>query len=167
LGVEWGILIGAVFSLGLFIRRSSHPYMAQLGYLESEDVFRNIERYPEAQTYPDILIFRVDASLYFANMRFVEDRLRQWIERNSKLKWVLFDFSGINDIDAVAVSTMENIIKAYSERGIRFAFCCMKGPVRDLVAKAGWDEKYGEYIGYRSLQKALKRIRTDVTASNS
>jgi len=94
----------------------------------------------------------------------IEDRLRQWIERNSKLKWVLFDFSSINDIDAVAISTMENIIKAYSERGIRFAFCSMKGPVRDLVAKAGWDEKYGDYIRYRSLQQALKRIRTDVTA---
>ena len=167
LGVEWGILIGAVFSLGLFIRRSAHPYMARLGYLESEDVFRNVERYPEARTYPDILIFRIDASLYFANMRFVEDRLLQWIERNSKLKWVLFDFSGVNDIDAVAVSTLENIIKAYSERGIRFAFCCMKGPVRDLVAKAGWEGKYGEDIGYRSLQQALNRIRTNGTGSNS
>jgi len=167
LGVEWGILIGAVFSLGLFIKRSAHPYMAQLGYLESEDVFRNIERYPQARTYPDILIFRVDASLYFANMRFVEDRLRQWIERNSKLRWVLFDFSGINDVDAVAISTLENIIKAYSERGIRFAFCCMKGPVRDLVAKAGWEGKYGENIGYRSLQQALKRIRINDTGSNS
>lgn len=167
LGVEWGILIGAVFSLGLFIKRSAHPYMAQLGYLESEDVFRNIERYPQARTYPDILIFRVDASLYFANMRFVEDRLRQWIERNSKLRWVLFDFSGINDVDAVAISTLENIIKAYSERGIRFAFCCMKGPVRDLVAKAGWEGKYGENIGYRSLQQALKRIKPDDTGSNS
>ena len=167
LGVEWGILIGAVFSLGLFIKRSAHPYMAQLGYLESEDVFRNIERYHEAQTYPDILIFRVDASLYFANMRFVEDRLRLWIERNSKLKWVLFDFSGINDVDAVAISTLENIIKAYSERGIRFVLCCMKGPVRDLVARAGWEGKYGENIGYRSLQQALKRIRTSDLSSHS
>ncbi len=167
LGVEWGILIGAVFSLGLFIKRSAHPYMAELGYLESEDVFRNIERYPEALTYPDILIFRVDASLYFANMRFVEDRLRQWIERNSKLKWVLFDFSGINDVDAVAISTLENIVKAYGERGIRFAFCCMKGPVRDLVARAEWEGKYGENIGYNSLQQALKRIRTNDTDSDS
>ena len=133
--------------------------MAQLGYLENEDVFRNIERYPEARTYPDILIVRIDASLYFANMRFVEDRLRQWIERTSKLKWVIFDFSGINDVDAVAISTLENIIEAYSERGIRFLFCCMKGPVRDLVAKAGWEEKYGEHIGYRLLQQAVKRIR--------
>jgi len=167
LGVEWGILIGAVFSLGLFIKRSAHPYMAQLGYLESEEVFRNIERYPEARTYPEILVFRVDASLYFANMRFVEDHLRQWIERNSKLKWVLFDFSGINDVDAVAISTLENIIKVYSEREIRFALCCMKGPVRDLVAKAGWEGKYGENIGYRSLQQALKRIRDHDISSDS
>lgn len=167
LGVEWGILIGAAFSLGLFIRRSAHPYMARLGYLESEDVFRNIERYPETKTYPDILIFRVDASLYFANMRFVEDRLRLWIERNSKIKWVLLDFSGINDIDAVAISTLENIIKAYDERGIRFAFCCMKGPVRDLVAKAGWEGKYGQDIEYSSLQQAIKRIRTDSPGSAS
>ncbi|MFC1780835.1 SulP family inorganic anion transporter [Planctomycetota bacterium] len=167
LGVEWGILIGAVFSLGLFIRRSAHPYMVQVGYLESEDVFRNIERYPKAQTYPDILMFRVDASLYFANMRFVEDRLRQWIERNSKLKWVLFDFSGVNDIDAVAISTLENIIKAYSERGIGFVFCSMKGPVRDLVAKAGWQDKYQENIRYDSLQQALKRIRINSNGSNS
>jgi SulP family sulfate permease len=159
LGVEWGILIGAVFSLGLFIKRSAHPYMAQLGYLESEEVFRNIERYPEARTYPEILIFRVDASLYFANMRFVEDQLRRWIERNSKIKWVLCDFSGINDIDAVAISTLENIIEAYRERGIQFAFCSMKGPVRDLVAKAGWEDKYGENIGYHSFHQALKNIR--------
>jgi SulP family sulfate permease len=135
--------------------------MAQLGYLESEEVFRNIERYPEARTYPDILIFRVDASLYFANMRFVEDQLRRWIERNSEIKWVLCDFSGINDVDAVAINTLENIIEAYRERGIRFAFCSMKGPVRDLVAKAGWEEKYRENIGYNSLQQALKNIRTN------
>ncbi|MHC4725365.1 MAG: SulP family inorganic anion transporter, partial [Planctomycetota bacterium] len=161
LGVEWGILIGAVFSLGLFIKRSAHPYMAQLGYLKSEEVFRNIERYPEAQTYPDILIFRVDASLYFANMRFVEDQLRRWIECNSEIKWVLCDFSGINDVDAVAISTLENIIETYRERGIRFAFCCMKGPIRDLVAKARWGEKYRENIGYNSLQQALKNIKTN------
>jgi hypothetical protein len=43
----------------------------------------------------------------------------------------------------------------------------MKGPVRDLVAKAGWEGKYGENIGYRSLQQALKRIRINDTGSNS
>lgn len=166
-GVEWGIIIGAVFSLGLFIRRSAHPYMVQLGYIQREDVFRNIERYPEAQTYPDILMFRVDASLYFANMRFVEDKLRLWIERNSEIKWILVDFSGVNDIDAVAISTLEDIIKTYGSRGIRFAFCSMKGPVRDLVAKAGWQNKYGESVEYNSLQHALKWIRNNYSASNS
>jgi len=62
---------------------------------------------------------------------------------------------------------LKDIVKAYSEREIWFAFCCMKGPVRDLIARAGWKGKYGENIGYRSLQQALKRIRTIGTGSNS
>jgi SulP family sulfate permease len=34
----------------------------------------------------------------------------------------------------------------------------MKGPVRDLVSKAGWQEKYGKNIEYLSIQHALKEI---------
>jgi SulP family sulfate permease len=34
----------------------------------------------------------------------------------------------------------------------------MKGPVRDLVAKAGWEEKYGERIKHPSIQHALQSI---------
>jgi SulP family sulfate permease len=34
----------------------------------------------------------------------------------------------------------------------------MKGPVRDLVAKAGWEEKYGEQIKHPSIQHALQSI---------
>jgi SulP family sulfate permease len=34
----------------------------------------------------------------------------------------------------------------------------MKGPVRDLVSKAGWKEKYGKNIEYLSVQHALKSI---------
>ena len=158
LGVEWGILIGAGFSLGLFIRRSAHPHMAQLGYLERSDVFRNIERYPEAQTYPDVLILRVDASLYFANLKFMEDRLRRWVARKPHVKWIVLDMSGVNDMDAVAVSALEEVMESYRERGIRFAFCGMKGPIRDLVARAGWENKFAHDIGYLSIQQALKQI---------
>ena len=43
----------------------------------------------------------------------------------------------------------------------------IKGLARDFVAKAGWEGKYGENIEYRSLQQALRRIRTNDTGSNS
>lgn len=157
-GSEQGILIGMAFSLLLFIWRSSHPHTAELGYVEQEDVFRNIKRFPEAKTYPEALILRVDASLYFANMGFLEDRLRKSLIERPEVKWVIIDLSGVNDIDAVAIDTLEDVIENYHGKQIQFLFAGMKGPVRDLVAKAGWEEKYGERIKHPSIQHALHSI---------
>lgn len=158
LGVEGGLLIGVVFSLMLFIWRSAHPHTAELGYLEGEEVFRNIARYPEAKTYPEALLLRIDASLYFANMRFVEDRLRERIVEKPHLKWVILDLSGVNDIDGGALETLEALMEDYHGAGIEFLFAGMKGPVRDLVAKAGWPEKYGDRIDYLSVKHALQAV---------
>jgi len=159
LGIEQGILIGIVFSLLVFIWRSSHPHAAVLGFLEKENVFRNIKRFPEVKTYPEVLILRVDASLYFANMSFFKDKLQESILDKPEVRWIVIDMSGVNDIDAVAINTIDKMMENYKEMGITFAFAGTKGPVRDLVAKAGWQEKYGEYISYLSLQDALQKIQ--------
>jgi SulP family sulfate permease len=158
LGSEKGIMVGVTFSLFVFIWRSSHPHTAELGYLEGEDVFRNVKRFPEAKLYPEALIFRVDASLYFANMAFLEDLLRRRIIEKPDVKWILMELSGVNDIDAVAVDRLSDIMDNYREQGIQFIFAGMKGPVRDLVSKGGWREKYGKQCEYLSLQHALKGI---------
>jgi SulP family sulfate permease len=158
LGIDRGILIGIALSLLLFIWRSAHPHTAEVGYLAREDVFRNIKRFPQAITYPRVVIFRVDASLYFANMSFLERRLRQTTAEKPETKWIILDFSGVNDIDGVAIHTLERLMDTYRERGLNFAFTEMKGPVRDLVSKAGWHEKYGNHTEYLSIPQALRGI---------
>jgi len=71
---------------------------------------------------------------------------------------VIMDLSGVNDIDAVAIDALEEIMETYRHRGIEFLFAAMKGPVRDLVAKAGWEEKYGNRIRFNTLQAAIEEI---------
>ncbi|HUT92441.1 MAG TPA: sulfate permease [Thermoguttaceae bacterium] len=158
LDVEPGVLTGVALSLALFVWRSSRPHMAELGYVAEEGVFRDLARYPNARTYPNVLILRVDASLYFANARFVEDRLRQRLAERQDVAWVLLDMSAANDIDATAVSTLEELIDDYQPRGIGFAFAGMKARVRDLVARAGWKAKYGKRVEYASLKQALEDV---------
>jgi len=159
LGIEKGIICGVLFSLGVFIWRSSHPHTAELGFLEKEGVFRNVKRFPDASIFPGYLILRIDASLYFANMAFIEDCLRHALEERPDLECVIFDLSGVNDMDAVAAGIMEELMEQYSNRGIRFLFAGMKGPVRDLVARAGWREKYGDKIEHLSIEHALKHCQ--------
>ena len=161
-----GILLGVAFSLLVFIWRSAHPHTAEMGYLEEEGVFRNVKRFPQTKTFPEVLILRVDASLYFANMAFVENLLRQKIVDRPDLRYIILDLSGVNDIDAVAIDILEEIMRGCREKGVNFLFAGMKGPVRDAVARAGWEGKYGERMEYLSIHHAVRDIGISMLSSS-
>nr|WP_221434270.1 solute carrier family 26 protein [Geomicrobium halophilum] len=158
IGIEQSILIGVAFSLIIFIARSAYPHIAELGYLPQKNVFRNIKRYPEAEVDPQIMIFRVDASLYFANMTFLENKLQERIAEKPDIKWIILDFSGVNAIDAGAIHSLEEIMESWRQGDIKFLLAGVKGPVMDLLKKAEWDDKYGEQFQYVSVEDALRGI---------
>lgn len=47
---------------------------AVLGRLPGTTVYRNVQQYPEAYTYNGIVIVRIDAPIYFANISYIKDR---------------------------------------------------------------------------------------------
>ncbi|PKR77460.1 sodium-independent anion transporter [Halalkalibacillus sediminis] len=142
--IETGILVGIGFSLIVFIWRSAYPHIAELGYVEEEGIYRNLNRYPNAKTYDRTVIYRFDASLYFANIAFFEEQLAKKI--NEDTKKVILDFSAVNDMDAIALDELDRIIEEYDSRDVKIMIANMKGPIKDLVEKAGWAEKYEERI---------------------
>jgi sulfate permease, SulP family len=159
IGVEEGVIIGIVFSLLVFIWRSAHPHIVELGYLENQKVFKNIKRFPEGKTYKETMILRIDASLYFANMEFLENYLCIKVAEKPGIKNIILDFSGVNEMDTVAIHSMEEIINNGKKHGSQFYFSAIKEPIRDLLARAGWEEKYGERIAYLSIEEALKNLK--------
>ncbi len=158
LGVETGILIGVGFSLLVFVWRSAYPHTAELGYLPEKEVFRNVKRYPEAQTFSGVCILRVDAALYFANMAYLENLLDGTATDLPNVKHIILDFSAVNGVDAVALDTLEVRMKELAAQGVTVRIAGMKGPVRDLATKAGWYETFGERVAHLSLESALKAI---------
>lgn len=157
LGVEVGIISGVLFSLVVIIWRSAHPHIAELGWLAEEQVFRNIRRYPAAAVISGMLLVRVDASLYFANIGFVANWLRGALAARPGVAIIIFDLSGVNDMDAVALQALERLIEGYGQQGIAVAFADMKGPVRDLVERAGWPDKLHIRL-FMSLQQAVAEL---------
>lgn len=157
-GVEVGIAYGVAFSLLMFIWRSAHPHIAELGWLVEEGVYRNVRRDPRVRVDPELFIVRIDASLYFANMAFIEDWLRAALAERPRVKQILFDLSGVNDMDAVALAKLEELCENFENQGIGFACAGMKGPLRDLTGRAGWPAKYGQRISYLTLQQAVGEL---------
>lgn len=158
LGSKEGILSGVAFSLLVFIWRSAYPHAAELGYLEEEGTFRNLRHFPEAKVFPEVLILRIDASLYFANMGFVEDLLRRRLAEKADTRWVILDLSAVNDVDAMAIDSLGELMDSYAHQGIRFLLTGMKGPVREVVARAGWEKREDFVATYSTVFQALKSI---------
>uniref|UniRef100_A0A1D1Z0A4 Sulfate transporter 4.1, chloroplastic n=1 Tax=Anthurium amnicola TaxID=1678845 RepID=A0A1D1Z0A4_9ARAE len=77
-GIEIGVLVGVGSSLAFVIHESANPHIAILGRLPGTTVYRNTQQYPEAYIYNGIVIVRVDAPIYFANISYIKDRLREY-----------------------------------------------------------------------------------------
>lgn len=75
-GIEVGVPVGVGFSLAFVLYESANPHTAILGRLPGTTVYRNTKQYPDAYTYDGIVIIRVDAPMYFANISFIKDKLQ-------------------------------------------------------------------------------------------
>src|SRR5262245_48601670 len=67
LGVLHGIVLGVVLSLVMLIYRTTHPQGAVLGQLPGTEAYRDVERHPEALTFPEHLIWRPGGDLVFVS----------------------------------------------------------------------------------------------------
>eukprot|EP00898_Chlorokybus_atmophyticus_P005096 jgi/Chlat1/5588/Chrsp369S05366 len=76
-GIEWGVGVGIGLSLLFVLYESGHPHTAILGKLPESTIYRNIRQYPEAKTQDGILVLRIDAPIYFANVHYLKEHIRR------------------------------------------------------------------------------------------
>jgi len=62
-GVESGLVMGVLVSLGLFLLRASRPHIATVGLVQGTEHFRNVLRH-EVLVSPRLVCLRVDASMF-------------------------------------------------------------------------------------------------------
>ncbi len=137
LGIEEGILTGVVASLGVVIFHSSKPHVARLGQLPGTRVYRNLSRFDDASEREDVLVFRYDAPLFYANADHFKETVTHLIaQKGEALKRVVLDASGINSIDTTGIHALASLEKELRDNGIQLRMAAVHGPVRDLLTKS-------------------------------
>jgi SulP family sulfate permease len=132
IGVESGLVIGVVVSLALFLFHASRPHIATVGLIPGTEHFRNVLRH-DVLVSPKLVCLRVDASMFFANARAVEDRINAEVATRPELEHVLLQCSAVNDIDSSALESLEAIASRLKDSGISLHFSEIKGPVMDKL----------------------------------
>lgn len=139
LGVEIGVSLGVVLSVLIHLYKSSRPHMAVVGQVPGTEHFRNVLRH-EVITHPNILTIRVDESLYFANARYLEDRLYDMVAKQPELEHVVLMCPAVNAIDMSALESLEAINERLVAIGVRFHLSEVKGPVMDRLKRSDFLE---------------------------
>ena len=138
LGIEYGIIAGVGLSLIILIFRTSRPYVTELGKVPESNFYRNKNRFEDVLVENDVLVFRFDAQLFYANANYFRDTLDEMTAKKGEaLKLIVLDGESINRIDSTGVEMLKERIKYFRKREIDFYFAGIKGPVRDVLFRGG------------------------------
>lgn len=130
--VEAGIMAGVGLSIGLFLYRTSRPHSAIVGRVPGTEHFRNVLRH-DVELCPKVTFLRVDESLYFANARFLEERVMDLVAGEPALKHLVLVCPAVNLIDASALESLEAINDRLRNAGVALHLSEVKGPVMDRL----------------------------------
>jgi SulP family sulfate permease len=155
-GIEAGIVAGVVASLAVIVFKSTRPHVAVLGRLPGTQVYRNVDRFHDAESVPGVLIVRLDAQLYFGNVNFLKEVLDDHLRQRADVHTVIIDASGINQIDASGEAAFREIVERYRTRGIELSLANVKGPVRDVFDRSGFSDLLGPGRFYLANADALE-----------
>ena len=135
LGVEVGVSAGVGLSILLHLYKSSKPHIAEVGQVPGTEHYRNILRH-DVITDPKIVSLRVDESLYFANARYLEDKIQSRVAKDKNVRHVILQCSAINEIDFSALESLEAINERLREMDVQLHLSEVKGPVMDRLQRA-------------------------------
>ncbi len=156
LGIEMGIALGVILSLAMVLFKTTNPHTAQLAKVPNSHFYRNVKRFDNLEEKEEILIYRFDAQLFFANVNYFKDKLYDYESRKKDhLKLLIIDGESINNIDSTAIHALEEIIADFNSRAIEVCFTGIKGPVRDKMIKSGFIKKAKEDHFFMSIQDAV------------
>jgi len=161
-GVEAGVVTGVAVSLALYLWRTSRPHMAVVGQVPGTEHFRNVLRH-DVVTSDKVLTVRVDESLYFANARFLEDKIYDMVAERPSLAHVVLMCPAVNLIDASALESLEAINERLHAAGVTFHLSEVKGPVMDRLHRAHFlDDLTGRV--FLSQYEAMRTLDPEATA---
>lgn len=131
-GLNIGLVVGLLVSFVLMIYRSHRVNIAILGQLGNSEHFRDISRH-KATTFDNLLMVRIDESLYFGNALTIHETLRNLYYEHPKASEVILIMTAVNHIDLTAQEMLSSFNQEIQSQGRRLHLAEVKGPAMDVL----------------------------------
>jgi len=158
-GLLRGVMIGAIISLVLLIRRASRPHVAFLGRIPGTRRFSDRERHPDNELIPGVLIFRPESGLIYFNMDHVRDTILDRVRAETvPPRLVVLDLSAAPRVDMHSAQMLGSLADELTATGIRVQAVETRASVRERLRSESVDTKLGGINRFTSVADALENL---------
>jgi SulP family sulfate permease len=139
-GILKGVLLATVLSILLLLRRASRPRVLRLGRVLGSDRFVDAMRYADLEFVPGVLVFRIEAGLFYFNVQNVKTEILSQANAYPELELVILDLSTSANIDLAGGRMLRNLHRELAARGAKLKLAEVHGEVRDMLQAEGLQE---------------------------
>ena len=158
-GVLKGLMLAMCLTLAALLKKISAPQDSLLGRLPDSGKFEDMENHPEAQSVPEILIFRPNGVLFFANANRLRNRLLAAISDAARpIRKVILSLEASPEIDVTSADMLEQLRNELHDNGMDLALARVSHPVHTLLQRSGFLERLGEANIFRSVGSAVTAL---------
>ena len=167
-GLLRGVMIGAIISLVLLIRRASRPHVAFLGRVAGTRRFSDSERHPDNEVIPGVLVVRPESGLLYFNMDHVRDTISERVRSEvPPPKLVVLELSASPYVDIHAAHMLAGLADELAAAGCRLQVVEARAAVRERLRGAGVDVKLGTVSRMTSIADAVEAFtKTDLSVKS-
>lgn len=157
LGTLKGILVAIVVSLAFLAYQTANPPVYVLGRKRGTNVFRSLSaQHPEDETFPGLLMIRVEGQVFFANAERVADKIRPLVvDANPRV--VAFDLSNVPDLEYTALKMLTETEKRERDRGVMLWLVGLNPEVLSTVQRSSIGKVLGRERMFFNLELAVAK----------
>lgn len=157
-GILKGVLLAALISVLLLLRRTSRPHVAFLGRIPGTHRFSDVERHPDNEVMPGAVLFRVEAALLYFNADYVGETVREKIRSQpGAVRTVVCDLSTSPYVDVAGARMLAALHRDLAAHGVELRLAEAHAAVRDILRAEGLEERVGPIDRRTSLSEVIEQ----------
>jgi SulP family sulfate permease len=157
IGTLQGILVAIIVSMVALAYQVADPPVYVLGRKPGTNVFRpRDEEHPEDETFPGLLLLRLEGRVFFVNAEHIAQKIRALIEETQP-KVVALHLRGVLDLEYTALKMLTEGEKRQRERGVRLWLVGMNPRVLEVIQRSPLGEAVGPDAMFFNLEMAVAK----------
>jgi sulfate permease, SulP family len=161
LGILKGVLLAAIATILMLLRRVAYPNVAFLGRIPDTRRFSDLARHPDNERIEGVLIFRIEASLLYFNADNVRQTVLNRIQTEGPVSLVVGDLSNSPYVDLTGARMLAKLSEDLAERGVVLRLAETHAEARDLLRAEDLEAKVGRIDRFTSVADVVDRFETN------